>query len=466
MLTGLVLAYLAFGWRWFIFSPPVLFLGYLFLRFAPGILDFSSSSGSLRPMIALALTVMGVNVAVVVHQLRWSATDVASKVHPRGRNGVLELSAPTVVGNQAPLGRAPSRSESNRVVLVAIAMVILGVASAAVTFQVYGRVPLALLLQEVISGSSGSDLSMHEARRMNTFSHRDGATSYFGQGYLRTLYATVAPVFLGLLYLNARAQTRGSLVALLRFLMIVFVLIAAANGQIWLPVRVASYFLLVVAIDYWLHKGRRDIRSMAVTVARVSGYVFALALAGVGFRYLQSLSGRQFGDTGAVWSGVRRIFNYSPGPLFELFPESLRFRFGSTWLSDLSGLLPGSRQSFAYEVHQLVHGGGWGYTLSPGTIASGYVNFGFAGVFFLAFAGTLGFSLIYSSLVHRRRPFEIAAALFVSHGFAFSIEADVASWATIMIVGIAMSSLVWLVRREAGVQGLTPLKLQQLRRGL
>lgn len=307
--------------------------------------------------------------------------------------------------------------------------ILLSIPAVVFTFYMLGRVPLLIGFGSLLGGES--DVSMHAARRMNTLEHRSGDTIYFGQGYFRQIYAVVSPVFLVALLISER-MGRKSIKSKPALLMMFFLTFSAAlNGQIWIAIHVMLLFLM--AKYFTLIAEGQGKNNLSIIYRGALAYL-CLILFAFAFRYLQSLQGREFDNF--FFETMERI--YSPGAidLFAIFPLNEGFRFGATWVNDLSGMLPGSNQSFAYEVHHLVHGGGWGYTLSPGIVASSYVNFGYFGVFIIGFIFTYIFSVIFKSLSQTKSAIKIALSIYISHRFTLAMPGDIANYVVCLITAV------------------------------
>lgn len=296
--------------------------------------------------------------------------------------------------------------------------VILGCLSVFITFLFLGRVPLIIGISSLFD--FGSDITMHEARRMNTLQHRAGDTFYFGQGYFRQIYAVVTPVFCAAFYLYCKSNNVNSFKKnISKALLVLFVFFAALNGQIWISAQMIVFFLLVAW--YWKAKEAGNKFLLPIFKKGMAAYFGLLGFVFL-YRYLQYLQGRHFENF--FLDTFRRIYSYSVSFLFEYFPDTEPFRLGATWLNDLRGILPGSIQSFSYEVHYLVHGGAWGFTLSPGIVASSYVNFGYLGVLFTSMALTMVFTFFYIKMIDSQSSLKVALAIYLSYRFAFGMPGD------------------------------------------
>jgi len=313
--------------------------------------------------------------------------------------------------------------------------VLIGCLSIFLTFWMFGRVPLFYAMSGLL-GDNG--ISMHQARQMNTLNHASGDTVYFGQGYLRLIYTVVSPFFLLMMYLRLSiSPQKKTSVGKIKVLIYVFVFAAALNGQIWVPLQVS--ILVFIFFVYALNQ-KGDVGSAASykTIKYVI-YAYCIAISFIFlYRYLQFIGGRSMGGE-IVYSTLNRIFSYPASALFEIFPDREDFRYGSTWTNNLRGILPGSVQSFSYEVHHLIHGGKWGYTLSPGLVASSYVNFGLPGVFFTTLIISLIFSGTFIYLINKRSYFKKSLALFLSFSFAMSFDSDLSSF----VVDLLTAALIF-----------------------
>jgi hypothetical protein len=306
-------------------------------------------------------------------------------------------------------------------------LISLGILAVIVMFRQLGNVPLLIGLSGIV-GDTG-DVLMHEARRMNTAAHREGTVGYFGQGYLKFLYQVIAPIAVCALLLSHTSGRHGKGAQAAVGSLIGFFLIAGAlNGQIWIAAQLAILFGATGLIAYVFRSRHVSMTALAIRAAGVYGM---LLLAIAGFRRLQGVQGRT-GLASPMQDVLQRLYGYPQVKLFEYFPEREGFRLGATWLHELGGILPGLQESFAYEVHAIVHGGGWGYTLAPGMVASAYVNFGFAGVFATALFAAALMTIVVWYLVDRGDSLSWACALSITVGAGLWMDADVAS----VVIGI------------------------------
>lgn len=309
--------------------------------------------------------------------------------------------------------------------------VFLSVPSVIITFYMFDRVPLFVGLSSLIGFDS--DISMHAARRMNTLQHRSGDTIYFGQGYFRIIYTVVSPVFLVALLVYSRVAKGIESNRSIALMMFFLVFAGALNGQIWMSAQLLLFFFM--AYYYLLIIDGRGVREISIICKGVLSYAFLLAFVFL-YRYLQFIQGRHFDNF--FLDTLIRIYSFGSIDLFGIFPSQEPFRYGSTWLNDFKGLLPGSIQSFAYEVHYLVHGGAWGFTLSPGIVASSFVNFGYLGVFFVGLIFTTIFTKIFMRLIESASSIRIAIAIYISYSFALAMPGDIVSYFTCLLVSTIM----------------------------
>lgn len=391
--------------RFWIIAPPTTMTAYFLLVSFPGTFFASTPDALLNALIAHALWFLGALVAVI-----WVVPFFSKQKTPLS-------DARPVTGNPP----------------IFWFFIALSAPAVAFTFYMFGRFPLFIGLSGLLG--SDVDISMHTARQMNTLEHRVGDTVYFGQGYLRQIYVVVSPVFLTALYIYWRRNgfpVRRNTVLLLMFL---FVVAAALNGQIWVAIHVMLLFFMA---RYYLVIAKGAGGNNFKIVFRGLGAYFFLIFFVFSYRYLQFLEGRQFESF--FFSTIRRIYSAGGVDLFGIFPSQEGFRYGSTWLNDLAGMLPGSIQSFAYEVHYLVHGGNWGFTLSPGIVASSYVNFGFLGVFFAALIFTSIFYYLFSVLVRSDSAIKLAICIYLSRQFMLAMPGDMTSY----VVSLMTALLIYL----------------------
>lgn len=407
--------------RYWLLSPASAMSAYFLLVMLPGLYVHNNALATERAFLAHAIWFFGVLLSMLL------SVTVSGVRSGQGRS-VETLQA--LYGNKR----------------VIVFFVLLSIPAVLITFFMLGRVPLFIGLGSLFG--ENSDLTMHAARRMNTLQHRSGDTVYFGQGYLRQIYAVVSPVFLVALYILWKRGSLRKMASLLVVPMMGFLVLAAAlNGQIWLAVNVLVLFLM--AHYYQLISSGRGGVEYSLIFRGAVAYLLLIGFA-LGYRYLQSLQGRDLEDF--FLNFLRRV--YSPGAvdLFVIFPDIQAFRYGATWANDLRGILPGSIQSFAYEVHYLVHGGGWGFTFSPGIVAGSYVNFGYVGVFFVGFIFTFVFSSIFNWLMKSGSVVKVAMALYISQRFMLAMPADIVTYAVALITVLLMylayiflNSVYWAV---------------------
>lgn len=389
--------------RYYLISPVLSMSAYFIMIMLPGIYFASTDGVVLKALFAHLIWVVGCLSGLI------SAVILHRKNAPRA-NGQAKL---------------------HYNVTVSWLFVILAVPTVIFTFFMFGRIPLLIGMEGLFGG--GNDLTMHAARRMNTLEHRNGDTVYFGQGYLRQIYMVVSPVFLVALFIYYDISNKYFKPAAAYFMMAFIVVASALNGQIWATIQVL--FLFIMAKYYILSKSNRFMKDSSLLLRGLFTYLFLIGFIFL-YRYLQSIQGREFDDF--VFDTLRRLYSAGGVELFGLFPEPYGFRYGSTWLNDLRGLLPGSIQSFAYEVHYLVVGSAWGFTLSPGIVASTYVNFGFFGIYLAAFSFSLLFTLLFEQLIASDHPLKIALAIFISQQSMLAIPADFTTYILCLITAAAM----------------------------
>jgi uncharacterized membrane protein len=392
-----------------IISPAVMMVLFFIAMILPGIVFHSSPDDSLMAVLGYALWILGSLFGVL-----------AANVFIDKRTASIALNA----------RRAGFVQGNYRLFMF---FVLLSVPAVVFTFSMLGRVPLFSGFSSLFGDAAG--ISMQQARRMNTLEHRDGSTFYFGQGYLRQIYAVISPVFLVAAHILTSRWGDGKVKRLLSIMRIFLVIACALNGQIWISATVILLFVMGGLAVYYMN-GSGSAASLNVIKKGILAYVGVIAFIML-YRYFQSLQGRHFDNF--LVDTLMRI--YLPGAieLFSIFPDAQGFRYGSTWINDLSGMLPGSTQSFAYEVHYLVHGGAWGYTLSPGIVPSAYVNFGLTGIFFTAVVFTAIFSALFSRLMRTNSAVNIAIAIYISHSFTLAMPGDIGNY----VVSLATSLVIY-----------------------
>lgn len=382
------------GW---VFSPPIVMMAYLLLVKFPGVLLLEDPELHFRATFAHGLWLGGIALSCFIFFRRR---------HP------------------ASVYRPAWFYEGN--VPAYYTFVIIGIIACVFTFFMFGRAPLLLAVESMISG--GGDLTMHKARQMNTLEHRYGDTVYFGQGYLRQIYAVVSPIFCSALYLYYKLRRRCKPPKAVILSMTAIVIAGAMNGQIW----IAAYIIVLFILTKFYSESVTDPSQSTSALIRKGIYAYSFLVIFVfSYRYLQYLQGRYFENF--FYDTLNRLYTYEVAPLFTLFGDIFPFRYGSTWVNDLMGILPGSSQNFTYEVHYLVTGAAWGFTMSPGVVASAYVNFGYTGVIITATSLTALFTAIYNKLVRSSQIICHALAIYLSFSFATGVPSDLQQYVTALI---------------------------------
>ncbi|MEN1959487.1 O-antigen polymerase [Luteimonas sp. MJ246] len=351
----------------------------------------------------------------------------------------------------------PARNYLRGNVSVFRGFLLLGFVSIVVYYLALGRVPLFIAIGGYLGGGDG--MTLMEARRANTLMHRSGDTFYFGQGYIKHIFLTVAPVFLVAYVLLKRSKGMRLGVGLLG-LAFVFMFSNILNGGIGPAVLILIFYFAA----YVLYKRLFDPGYSFKSLLRygVIAYLAAVLLI-MGLRILQAMGGRNL-ETPVI-DAIHRTFTYLGAPMFDVFPRTYPFRFGETWINDLSGMLPGAVEAFAYEAHYLAHGGGWGYTLWVGIVAGAYINFGLVGPLVTGFALGLIYNVLFVNLSRSNSAVRLAVCVMISHGFATAMMADLVTYVVnlvtafaIIAIYIVLNSMLRLgrnVRTVAGVRSTT-----------
>lgn len=314
-------------------------------------------------------------------------------------------------------------------------IVALGFSSVIGYFALIGVIPLWEGVRGLATGSLEAS-GMHDIRRRITPGHRMADVRYIGQGYWRVFYFRLLPIGIALLWLLRKANTRDSL--LTACLMVSCVVVNLLEGRIWMGVQVASFFFLLMITASTFRESGMSAKALRRAISIGGTGLAGLILMASVYRYLQFLSGRAFAD---FWGNLfQRMFMLPSGHLFLIFPDRESFRLGTTWLSDIRGFLPGTHRSFAYEVHELVHGTGWGYTLSPTVPGALYVNFGALGVVAGMFTLGVFVGLVFRSLRRLTHPLGLVTGTTFAVGIAFSVLGDLTTiLMTLIVVGVFIS---------------------------
>lgn len=295
-------------------------------------------------------------------------------------------------------------------------IVVAGVLAIVLYYYMSGVVPMAELF-------SSSDRGMHEARRAITYAHRDAEVRYFGQGYFKVVFSVFLPIAVATLAINRRL-THGDW-SVYYLLILLVILAQALSGQIWPAMLCAAFFVitLLAAGSYRLKK-EKSIYKSSLKLMFIFLSLVAIFFA---FRWIQYIGGRIF-STGVFESAFERLFFVKHAWLYVLFPAEHDYRLGMTWINDVLGFLPGSREMFAYEVHHLVNGGAWGFTMYPSIFASAYVNFGVLwGGFALGLMAFVVQSTFFTLLRRASEPFFLVLATYFTTYQMYAAKADITS---------------------------------------
>lgn len=324
----------------------------------------------------------------------------------------------------------PARGALSGNAFVFRGFLVLGFLSIIVYYLALGRVPLFSAIGSFLGGGDG--MTLMEARRANTLMHRSGDTFYFGQGYIKHVFLTVAPVFLVAYVLLKRSNGMRLGVGLLG-IAFVFMFSNVLNGSIGSAVVILIFYLTA----YVLYKRLFDPGFSFKSLVLYGGVAYlAAVLLIIGLRIFQAMHGRDLEDP--VFDAIDRTFSYLGGPMFDVFPDVYPFRLGETWINDLSGMLPGAVEAFAYEAHYLAHGGGWGYTLWVGIVAGAYVNFGLVGPVVAGFILGLIYNVLFTNLSRSSSSVRLAICVMVSHGFATAMMADLVTYVVNLVTAFAI----------------------------
>jgi oligosaccharide repeat unit polymerase len=271
-------------------------------------------------------------------------------------------------------------------------------------FRQGGGMPLVQGVSAMISGDA-TDVAQQivKERRMElTYAE---VTKYRGQGYVDQLRNLVLPyVALSFVLWGWKSKRRvHRLLGILSAAPVVLFLVATGQRHPML-----AFLLSTTILGYVLSKPE--------THKKVLGICFAVGV--VVFIVLSFFLGR-YGHTGVLSTDVhslfmavaiRIFFSNAIGTLavFRLFPNPEPFRWGTTWLNDMHGFLPGAYAGFsAWLYHRLYGVVG---TASPMSFGEMYANFGLGGV---AFGGALMGMLLQAMQVFWARRREYRAEHFV-----------------------------------------------------
>lgn len=204
-------------------------------------------------------------------------------------------------------------------------------------------------------------------------------THISGAGYFYQFYGNILP-FLFLIsfakYLHYK-NTKWKYTSILLFLGTSFSLIAAGSRA---PILI---FVFMIFILLNLYYGKISISQFLKFIIMSFIILFILTFFKFG---IGTDKGILIGMLNGLEYTLRRIFIIQSIPIdfvFKHFPYSYDFRFGTTWISDLKGLLPGQQLGFATELARIRSEIlGTRATNTPiGFFGELYVNFGLVGVF-------------------------------------------------------------------------------------
>lgn len=406
VILSIFLSKLTFDSKYWLTSPIVISAAYFLAVSYPGIIIASIENSSISSNI-------------LISHILWFAGVITSLLFI----GIINTRKRSKLNNNITL------TSGN--ITIFYFFIIIGILSVIFTFTMLGRIPLLYAFSSLFETSNS--LGMHEARQLNTLNHKSADTIYFGQGYLRQIYSVISPIFcVALFFKNEFSNNRKKINLFLFFL---FTLFGALNGQIWLSVQIMLYFIIAyIFTKQFINKNKNlAYKSILNSIKIYCILIFFI----FSYRYIQYIQGREFENF--FIDTLNRIYGYGSAKLFEIFPNQQQFRWGSTWLNDLSGFLPGSIESFAYEVHYLIHGGAWGFTLSPGIIASSYVNFGTYGVFIAAILITLLYTFFYLTFTINPTPLKLALAIYISCNFALGIPGDIGTYFITLLTAFSVA---------------------------
>ena len=143
---NIVIANNVFGSSKYVFSPSVVGITYCLLRVYPGTVDASILNETYLPLIAVVVAFFAIFLANLT-------------IGSLPRKDVIINTSYFISLNKTFI----------------YWMIFLGIISVLFTFAMLGKIPLFYAIKGFFSG--GSDLTMHEARRMNTVEHHDGNAS-------------------------------------------------------------------------------------------------------------------------------------------------------------------------------------------------------------------------------------------------------------------------------------------------
>ncbi len=320
-----------------------------------------------------------------------------------------------------------------------VALIAVGIGSVILYYALMGTVPIFHGVENLLGQDSG--VTMHEARRNTTYAHRGGSVDYFGQNYLRSLFGTVLPVATIMLIYDARSASK-CLNMCKRILPVFVILVAFLGGQVWVGAQIVLLFALARLAKQALCSGkgtpitRVAVRHAAILFACVFAIVFLM-------RGMQETSGRN--SSGPLISSVAtRMFRSPTAKLYIVFPDDIPFRFGATWLNDLKGILPGPSEAFAYEVHEIVHGSGHGFTLTPTVFGGMYVNFGLTGLLFCSLLLGAILRVVSIRMYRIRDSVDFALWVLVTWKCALSATSDIAPLFVTFLIWLAFKTCFWM----------------------
>lgn len=413
-----VLALLAAPRRFAAISPVFLFALYYTVRTVPGNIAVGIELDTLRVILVPSLGLVMLAVGGIMGN--------AFGLRGRERSGQQSLGALRIY---------------RRPLVFARVFIIAGLAACAVYFYMSGAVPLWYGVSDLL-GLGGAPSSMHAARRAITAGHRDGEVAYFGQGYLRAVYFQFMPIGVLLLALSRRLR-HGSYGTGVVIIGVVTLLVQLLSGQRWPVMQVGILFVVsTVVFSARLQKHSRGMFGQVLN-GRTIAAIALLLLLFVGFTGMQRVSGRTSVDASIATDIINRVSVSRTGLLYQIFPFEQPFRYGSTWVNDMRGFLPGLTRTFRYEVHQLIHGGSYGYTLSPTLFGSMYVNFGIPGIIF--FSLMLGFivQVVGMALALSTHLSDIVIYGYFASGMMFASTSDMTSVVFVLLV----TAFLWTMFR-------------------
>lgn len=178
-------------------------------------------------------------------------------------------------------------------------------------------------------------------------------------------------------------------------------LLLVATGQRW-PLMNALITLVIYL--FWTYRPRRLATrgTLLITSIAVACGLFLSILLGRTSAQLTARDALLFGLrdlTLRILLGNSRV----PFESYSVFPRSVDFLWGRSWVQNLLAYLPGAFASFPVTFYQMVTGDTRGHTAPPDFYTEAFINFGWPGVAIICAMWGVMLSLVHEAMLRKAR---------------------------------------------------------------